>query len=139
MKPEYPPWRFPTIAARAGWHRKQLDVVMTVAPIVQSVTYLHPMHDLDAIFGGEQEGFVYTRYGNPTVAALEEAVAQLEGGAAAVGFATGMAAVHAALLSIGLKSGDVVVCSQDVSRDVQFVRNALHSPRRKWSSLTWKT
>ena len=114
MIPEYPPWRFPTIAARAGWHRKQLDVVMTVAPIVPSVTYLHPMHDLDAIFGGEQEGFVYTRYGNPTVAALEEAVAQLEGGAAAVGFATGMAAVHAALLSIGLKSGDVVVCSQDV-------------------------
>ena len=114
MKPEHPPWRFPTIAARAGWHRKQLDVVMTTAPIVPSVTYLHPMHDLDAIFGGEQEGFVYSRYGNPTVAALEEAVAQLEGGEAAVGFATGMAAVHAALLSVGLKSGDVVVCSQDV-------------------------
>lgn len=114
MKSEHPPWRFPTIAARAGWHRKQLDVVMTAPPIVPSVTYLHPMHDLDAIFGGEQEGFVYTRYGNPTVAALEEAVAQLEGGEAAVGFATGMAAVHAALLSVGLKSGDVVVCSQDV-------------------------
>ncbi len=114
MKPEHPPWRFPTIAARAGWHRKQLDVVMTAAPIVPSVTYLHPMHDLDAIFGGEQEGFVYSRYGNPTVAALEEAVAQLEGGEAAVGFATGMAAVHEALLSVGLKSGDTVVCSQDV-------------------------
>lgn len=114
MKPERHPWRFPTIAARAGWHRKRLDVVTTAAPIVPSVTYLHPMHDLDAIFGGEQAGFVYTRYGNPTVAALEEAVAQLEGGAAAVGFATGMAAVHAALLGTGLKSGDVVVCSQDV-------------------------
>jgi len=114
MKSERPLWRFPTIAARAGWHRKQLDVVMTTAPIVPSVTYLHPMHDLDAIFGGDQEGFVYSRYGNPTVAALEEAVTQLEGGEAAVGFATGMAAVHAALLSIGLKSRDVVVCSQDV-------------------------
>lgn len=87
---------------------------MTTAPIVPSVTYLYPMHDLDAIFAGEQEGFVYSRYGNPTVAALEEAVAQLEGGAAAVGFATGMAAVHAALLSVSLKSGDAVVCSQDV-------------------------
>jgi cystathionine gamma-synthase/methionine-gamma-lyase len=72
------------------------------------------MSELDAIFGGEQEGFVYTRYGNPTVAALEEAMALLEGGEAAVGFATGMAAVHAALLSVGLQSGDTVVCSQDV-------------------------
>jgi len=114
MKSEHPPWHFPTIAARAGWHRKQLDVVTTTAPIVQSVTYLHPMQDLDAIFGGEQDGFVYTRYGNPTVAALEEAVALMEGGEAGVGFATGMAAVHAALLGVGLKSGDVVVCSQDV-------------------------
>jgi len=45
------------------------------APIVPAVTYLHPMSELDAIFAGEQEGFVYTRYGNPTVTALEEAVA----------------------------------------------------------------
>lgn len=114
MKSERPSWRFPTLAVRAGWHRKQLNVVTTAAPIVPSVTYLHPMQDLDAIFGGEQEGFVYTRYGNPTVAALEEAIAQLEGGEAAVGFATGMAAVHAALMSVGLRSGDAVVCSQDV-------------------------
>jgi len=114
MKSERPSWKFPTLAVRAGWHRKLLDVMTTTAPIVPSVTYLHPMQDLDAIFGGEQEGFVYTRYGNPTVAALEEAIAQLEGGEAAVGFATGMAAVHAALLSIGLRSGDTIVCSQDV-------------------------
>src|SRR5713101_8613 len=114
MKTERPPWRFSTLTVRAGWHRQQLKVMPTTAPIVPSVTYLHPLSELDAIFGGEQEGFVYTRYGNPTVAALEEAVAQLEEGEAAVGFATGMAAVHAALLGVGLQSGDTVVCSQDV-------------------------
>jgi len=114
MKTEKPLWRFSTLTVRAGWHRKQLDAVPTTAPIVPAVTYLHPMSELDAIFGGEQGGFVYTRYGNPTVAALEEAVALLEGGEAAVGFATGMAAIHAALLGVGLQSGDVVVCSQDV-------------------------
>src|SRR5262245_741931 len=114
MKTERPPWRFSTLTVRAGWHRKQLDVMPTTAPIVPAVTYLHPMSELDAIFGGEQEGFVYTRYGNPTVAALEEAVAQLEEGEAAVGFTTGMAAVHAALLGVELQSGDTVVCSQDV-------------------------
>jgi len=114
MKTERPPWRFSTLTVRAGWHRKQLDVMPTTAPIVPAVTYLHPMAELDAIFAGEQEGFVYTRYGNPIVAALEEAVAQLEEGEAAVGFATGMAGVHAALLGAGLQSGDAVVCSQDV-------------------------
>lgn len=111
MKTERPPWRFSTLTVRAGGHRKQLNVMPTTAPIVPAVTYLPPMSELDAIFAGEQEGFVYTRYGNPTVAALEEAVAQLEEGEAAVGFATGMAAVHAALLGIGLQSGDTVVCS----------------------------
>ena len=114
MKTERPPWRFSTLTVRAGWHRQRLEVMPTTAPIVSAVTYLHPMSELDAIFGGEQEGFVYTRYGNPTVAALEEAVAQLEEGEAAVGFATGMAAVHAALLGVELQSGDTVVCSQDV-------------------------
>jgi cystathionine gamma-synthase/methionine-gamma-lyase len=114
MKTERPPWRFSTLAARAGWHKKPLDVTPTVTPIFPAVTYLHPMSELDAIFAGEQEGFVYTRYGNPTVAALEEAASALEKGEAAVGFATGMAAVHAALLGAGLKSGDTVVASQDV-------------------------
>ncbi len=75
MKTERPPWRFSTLTVRAGWHRKQLEVMPTTAPIVPAVTYLHPMSELDAIFAGEQEGFVYTRYGNPTVTALEEAVA----------------------------------------------------------------
>jgi cystathionine gamma-synthase/methionine-gamma-lyase len=114
MTPERPPWRFSTLTVRAGWHKKQLEVTPVTAPIVPAVTYLHPMLELDAIFAGERQGFVYTRYGNPTVAALEEAVAQLEGGEGAVGFATGMAAVHAALLGVGLKSGDTVVASQDV-------------------------
>ena len=114
MKTEKPQWQLSTLAVRAGWHRKQLDATPVSPPIVPSVTYLHPMPELDAIFGGEQHGFVYTRYGNPTVAALEEAVALLEGGESAVGFATGMAAVHAALLGAGLQHGDTVVASQDV-------------------------
>ena len=114
MKTERLPWQFSTLAARAGWHKKQLDVMPTTVPISPAVTYLHPMSELDAIFGGEQEGFVYTRYGNPTVAALEEAAAELEQGEAAVGFATGMAAVHTALLGVGLKAGDTIVASQDV-------------------------
>ena len=53
-------------------------------------------------------GHSYSRYSNPTHAALEEAVAELEGGEAAVATASGMAAAHAVMLS-ALSSGDEVV------------------------------
>ncbi|WNV89074.1 aminotransferase class I/II-fold pyridoxal phosphate-dependent enzyme [Umezawaea sp. Da 62-37] len=53
-------------------------------------------------------GFVYTRYGNPTIRALEELVSGLEGGVAAVCTASGMAAISAVLLST-LRTGDHVI------------------------------
>ena len=64
-------------------------------PIYQSSTFA--FHDADegaARFSGTDPGFKYTRLGNPTVAALEACVADLEGGCGALGAATGMAAVH---------------------------------------------
>jgi cystathionine beta-lyase/cystathionine gamma-synthase len=72
------------------------------------------MHEMDQVFGGEKEGFVYTRYGNPTTAALEEAMRDVEEGATACAYATGMAAIHAALLACDLKSGSTVLASQDL-------------------------
>ena len=58
-----------------------------------------------ARFSGEQPGYIYTRMNNPTVNALEDAVAALESGSWAVAAATGMAAIHAVLLSL-LSTGD---------------------------------
>jgi cystathionine gamma-synthase/methionine-gamma-lyase len=72
------------------------------------------MAEIDQVFSGEKQGFIYTRYGNPTTAALEEAVRAVEEGAVACAYATGMAAVHAALLACDLKSGSTVLASQDV-------------------------
>ena len=72
------------------------------------------MDDLDAVFEGTRKGYVYTRYGNPTVTALEEAVAALEEGEAALAFASGMAAIHAALLAVGARAGSAVVAAQDI-------------------------
>jgi cystathionine gamma-synthase/methionine-gamma-lyase len=72
------------------------------------------MAEMDQVFAGEKQGFVYTRYGNPTTAALEEAVRAVEEGATACAYATGMAAVHAALLACDLKSGSTVLASQDL-------------------------
>jgi O-acetylhomoserine/O-acetylserine sulfhydrylase-like pyridoxal-dependent enzyme len=72
------------------------------------------MRDLDAIFGNEREGYVYARYGNPTNSALEEALAALEEGEAALTFGSGMAAVHASLLAAGVKAGTSILSAYDV-------------------------
>ncbi|TXS95694.1 O-succinylhomoserine sulfhydrylase [Parahaliea maris] len=66
-----------------------------------------------ARFAGEQPGNVYSRYTNPSVRGFEERMAALEGGEAAVGCASGMAAILATAMSL-LSAGDHVICSRDV-------------------------
>ena len=69
----------------------------------------------EARFKGElaegEEGFIYARYGNPTVAMFEDRIAALEGAEAAFATASGMAAVNAALMC-QLKAGDHVVAAR---------------------------
>jgi cystathionine beta-lyase/cystathionine gamma-synthase len=104
-----------TRAVHAGTRAPRPDFTPTVTPIHPSVTYWYDsMEDLDGVFGGTRQGYVYTRYGNPTVTALEEAVAALEEGESAVAFASGMAAIHAALLATGARAGSAVVAAQDI-------------------------
>lgn len=66
-----------------------------------------------ARFSGEDEGNVYSRYTNPTVRAFEQRIAALEGAEAAVGTASGMAAILSTAMAL-LTSGDHVVCSRNV-------------------------
>jgi methionine-gamma-lyase len=64
-------------------------------PIYQTSTFAFKDTDEGAArFGGTDPGYKYTRLGNPTVAALEECIAELEGGCGALAASTGMAAVH---------------------------------------------
>ncbi|MEH6527658.1 MAG: O-succinylhomoserine sulfhydrylase [Sneathiella sp.] len=62
-------------------------------------------------FKGENDGYIYSRYANPTITMFEERMILLEGAEAARGTASGMAAVNAALLS-QLKTGDHVVAAK---------------------------
>ena len=62
-------------------------------------------------FNGEEPGYVYSRYSNPTLVMLEERLATLEGAERAIAVASGMAAVFAALMSV-LKAGDRVVANE---------------------------
>jgi methionine-gamma-lyase len=78
-------------------------------PIVLSSAFrFADADDARAAFLGESDAYIYGRWGNPTVEALEAKVAALEGGEAAVATASGMAAVAGVLLGL-LRSGDHVV------------------------------
>ena len=75
-------------------------------PIYQTSTFAFPTAEEGAArFAGTSSGPIYTRLGNPTIAALEECVARLEGGCGAIGTATGMAAVSTVFLALSAARG----------------------------------
>jgi methionine-gamma-lyase len=83
-------------------------------PIYQSTTFVSADADeMAAVYGGEKPGYTYTRYGNPTVHALEEKLAVLECGEAAQAFATGMAAISSAILGY-VRAGDHVIAARSL-------------------------
>src|SRR5919206_4877377 len=104
-----------TKLVHAGERRALPDAKPVATPVYATATFTYDsMQEIDQVFGGEKQGFIYTRYGNPTIAALEEAVREIEEGATACAYATGMAAIHAALIACDLKSGSTVLASQDL-------------------------
>ncbi|GBD87615.1 methionine gamma-lyase [bacterium BMS3Abin03] len=85
-----------------------------VPPIYQTSTFKFKSADHGAsLFAGKEKGYIYTRLANPTIEAMENAIAELEGGYKALGCASGMAAIHTVFASM-LSAGDHVVCSAAV-------------------------
>ena len=83
-------------------------------PIYQSVTFeAEDAAELGDILSDRTPGYAYARSGNPTASAMADAFARLHGAPAGFAFASGMAAIHAALLS-QLRAGDRVVSTQAV-------------------------
>ncbi|MGQ9920027.1 MAG: trans-sulfuration enzyme family protein [Desulfobacca sp.] len=110
-EPEKTTWRPETLAIHAGGFKPPIFGEV-LPPIFQTSTFTFPDAEVGAArFSGEQPGYVYTRMGNPTVQALEEAVAALEGGTWAVAAGSGMAAISAVLLGL-LAAGDLVVAGE---------------------------
>jgi cystathionine beta-lyase/cystathionine gamma-synthase len=96
--------RFETRAIHAG---QEADAATgaTIVPVYQTVTFTQ-----DAI--GRHRGFEYSRTDNPTRAALEACLASLEGGRAALAYASGMAAIHGTTQL--LEAGDHLVVADDL-------------------------
>lgn len=106
-----------TAAVHAGERAPRPGFTPMSTPIYHTATFLYDSAaELDGAFDADPS-FVYARHGNPTVHALETALATLEGGPAgtvAFAFASGMAALHAALLATSVGPGERIVASRDL-------------------------
>ncbi|MFB1080403.1 methionine gamma-lyase [Jeotgalibacillus sp. JSM ZJ347] len=105
--------RFETEVIHSGYDSKKYEGSLT-PPLFQTSTYtFNHAAEGERRFAGDEEGYIYSRLGNPTVKVLEDRMTTIEGGEAALAFGSGMAAVSAVLFHL-LKSGDHVVCSKGV-------------------------
>jgi O-succinylhomoserine sulfhydrylase len=101
-----------TIAVRTAVERSQYGENSEALYLTSG--YVQPSAEAAAQrFAGEEEGFTYGRYGNPTVASFEQRLAAMEGTEAAISTASGMSAILMMCLAL-LKAGDHVVCSQSM-------------------------
>ena len=105
--------RFDTLAVHAGGSPDPATGARSV-PIYQTTSFVFRDADHAAdLFALEEPGFIYTRIGNPTLAAFEERVAALEGGLGALAVSSGQAAATYALLTIA-GAGDEIVAGSSL-------------------------
>jgi cystathionine gamma-synthase/methionine-gamma-lyase len=89
-----------TKVVHSGDRRKAGDYIPVTTPIYTAASYSYDsMDQLDRVFGREERGPSYARYDNPTTNALEDLVRDLEGGHGALACASGMSAIHLALIA----------------------------------------
>ncbi|MGF1500421.1 MAG: O-succinylhomoserine sulfhydrylase [Paracoccaceae bacterium] len=112
--PPTAPHRPRTRLVHEGTRRSPFGETSEALYLTQGFLYASA-EDAAARFAGEtpagEDAFIYARYGNPTVAMFEDRIAALEGAEAAFATASGMAAVHAALMC-QLRTGDHVVAAR---------------------------
>ncbi len=128
MSPNTSRRRFDTLLVHEGEYVPADGVRATATPIFATSTFVHrTAADLDQAF--DENGLVYSRYGNPTVSGFEQAVGAIEGGVGAVAFASGMAALHVALLAASTPRGALqpapcaILAAQDIFGTTQTLLN----------------
>jgi O-succinylhomoserine sulfhydrylase len=114
-------WEIPTRLVRGGTMRSDHGETAEALYLTQSFIY-DTAESADARFAGNDPGFIYTRYGNPTVQMFEHRLALLEGAEACRATASGMSAVHLALTGL-LRAGDHVVAGKALFGSCRWVLN----------------
>jgi cystathionine beta-lyase/cystathionine gamma-synthase len=106
--------RFTTRAILASTRSPEVHQIPSAVPIYQAAAFSSATAaELGDVLTGATPGYAYSRIDNPTTAALAEAVAELENAEAGLAFATGMAAIHAAIVSV-VRAGQTIVVTQAV-------------------------
>lgn len=108
-----------TLMVHAGTLRSSFNETSEALYLTQSHVYASA-EECERRFSGDEDGFIYARFSNPTVAMFEARMAALEGAGAARATATGMAAVTASLLG-QLKAGDHVVAARALFGSCRYV------------------
>src|SRR3954466_13537549 len=102
-----------THAIHAGEERHGRKAPLTTEIVQSSVFVLPKLDDLRRIANKEAEGYLYTRYANPTIVTAEKKMAALENGECCVITSSGMAAILCTLLTV-CSAGDEIVSMLDV-------------------------
>ncbi|WP_029060096.1 O-succinylhomoserine sulfhydrylase [Stappia stellulata] len=116
-------WHPETALVHGGTTRSPFGETSEAMFLTQGFVYASA-EAAEARFKGDDPGFVYSRYANPTVAMFEERIAQLEGAEAARGTASGMAAVNLALMAC-CKAGDHVVAAKALFGSCRYIVETL--------------
>jgi O-succinylhomoserine sulfhydrylase len=114
-------WEIPTRLVRGGTMRSPHNETAEALYLTQSFVY-DTAESADARFSGAEPGFVYSRYGNPTVQMFEDRLALVEGAEACRATASGMAAVYLALTGL-LRAGDHVVAGRALFGSCRWILN----------------
>ena len=118
-------YKFDTLSLHAGYQPHK-NAGSRQVPIYQTTSYL--FDDVDhaaALFNLERGGHIYSRISNPTVAVLEERVAALEGGTAALATSSGMSAIFLTIMTLCQAGDHLVVSSQLYGGTVNLFRLTL--------------
>jgi methionine-gamma-lyase len=106
--------RFSTRAILAATHSAQVHQTPSAVPIYQAAAFsAGDADELGDVLTGAQPGYAYSRIDNPTTATLAAAIAELESAEAGLSFATGMAAIHAAIVA-NVRAGQTIVATQAI-------------------------
>jgi len=117
-------WKIETRAVQSGYTPK--DGESRTLPIVQSTTYKYDnAQSVADLFDLKRDGYFYSRLANPTVAAFEQKIAELEGGAAAVAVSSGQTANYLAIMNLVTGPCHVLSVSSLYGGTVSLLTNTL--------------
>jgi O-succinylhomoserine sulfhydrylase len=108
-----------TLLVHGGTMRSAFGEMSETLYLTQGFSY-DSMESAEARFNGQDPGFIYSRFSNPTVAMFEQRMALLEGAEAARATASGMAAVTAALMGL-VRAGDHVVAAKALFGSCRYI------------------